>query len=226
MKIEHMLLINSVSYLPMPLRKLPEAFGLVTTNSWYPHYFYKDTNLNYVGPIPDVTYFGAYEMSISERREFMTWYDDQKNKVFDNKLVLQKYWQDYVTVLTKACQIFGRVFMEIGNIEIILESFNIASACNNVLRKRFLKPNTIGLIPAGGYSCNNNYSKKALMWLLHMEQMDGCRIKHARIGREYKPPELAKYSVDVYCSETKIIYEFWAVFRTGIPVNSFVISAQ
>ena len=88
--------------------------------------------------------------------------------------------------------------MEFGNIDVILDSFTIVSACNKVLRKRFLKPNTIGLIPAGGYSCNNNYSKKALMRLLHMEQMDGCRLMHARNWREYRPPELAKYNVDGY----------------------------
>jgi len=162
MKIEHMLFIDSVSYLPMPLRKLPEAFGLPVNKSWYPHYFNTSTNLNYVGPIPDVSYFGVDEMGISERREFMTWYDDEKNRVFDNKLVLEKYCQDDVTVLRQACQIFRREFMEIGNIEVFLQSFNIASACNKVLRKLFLKPNTIGLIPAGGYSCNN-YSKKTLM---------------------------------------------------------------
>jgi len=82
--------------------------------------------------------------------------------------------------------------MQIGNIEVFLESFTIASACNKELRKRFLKPDTIGLIPDSGYSCNNNYSKKALMWLLLMEQTDDCRIMHARNGREYRPPELPK----------------------------------
>jgi len=80
MKIEHMLFIDSVSYLPMPLRKVPEAFGLDTTKSWYPNYFNKNTNLDYVGPIPDVSYFDVDEMSVSERREFMTWYDDHKIK--------------------------------------------------------------------------------------------------------------------------------------------------
>ena len=34
------------------------------------------------------------------------------------------------------------------------------------------------------------------MWLLHMEQMDGCRKMHARKVREYRPSDLAKYSVD------------------------------
>jgi len=78
MKIEHMLFIDSVSYLLMPLRKLPEAVGLQVNKSWYPHYFNTSTNLNYVGPIPDVLYFGVDEMGISERREFMTRYDDEK----------------------------------------------------------------------------------------------------------------------------------------------------
>ena len=64
MKIERMLFIDSVSYLPMPLRKVPEAFGLGTTKSWYPHYFNKNTNLDYVEPIPDVSYFRVDEMSI------------------------------------------------------------------------------------------------------------------------------------------------------------------
>ena len=117
MKIEHMLFIDSVLYLPMPLRKVPEAFGLDTTKSWYPHYFYKKTNLDYVGPIPDVSYFGVDEMSVCERREFMTWYNEQKNKVFDNKLVLEKYCQHDVTVLRQACRIFRREFILIGNIE-------------------------------------------------------------------------------------------------------------
>jgi hypothetical protein len=56
--------------------------------------------------------------------------------------------------------------------DVFVETIKIASACNKVFRKRFLKPDTIGLIPAGGYTCNNNYSKKAMMWLLHMEQTE------------------------------------------------------
>lgn len=100
----------------------------------------------------------------------MTWQNGQKYKVFDNKIVLEKYCQDYATVLKQACQIFRREF-DIGYIEGFLESFAIASACNKVLRKQFLKPDTIGLIP-NGYCCNNNYRMKALMWLVHMLQTE------------------------------------------------------
>ena len=77
-----------------------------------------------------------------------------------------------------------REFIQIGNIDVFLESVNIASACNKVMRKRFLKPNTIGLILSGGYTGNVNHSNKAIMWLVYREQIDGCTIRHARSGRD------------------------------------------
>ena len=215
MKIEHMVFLDSASYLPMPLRKLPEAFGLTVSKSWYPHYFNTRANLDYVGPIPAASFYGADEMSPSERSEFLEWYAGQQHAVFDNRRVLEQYCQDDVTVLRQACQIFRREFMEIGHIEVFLESFTIASACNKVLRKRFLKPDTVGIIPAGGYSCNNNYSKKALMWLLQVEQAERCSIRHARNGREVRLPEVPQFSVDGYCEETRTVYEFYGCFWHG-----------
>jgi len=38
-KMEDLVFLDSVSFLPCTLRKLPEAFGLQATKSWYPHYF-------------------------------------------------------------------------------------------------------------------------------------------------------------------------------------------
>ena len=132
--------------------------------------------MDYVRPIPDIKYFGPDEMNEAERKDFLSWYNEQKDIVFDNRRVLEHYCQHDVTVLRQACQIFRSDFIEIGNIEVFLEAVRIASACNKVLRKKFLKPETIGLLPPGGYSANNRYSNKALMWLLHMEQTDGCNI--------------------------------------------------
>jgi len=57
--------------MPMPLRKLPEAFGLQASKSLYPHYFNTKANLEYVGPIPDIKYYSADAMSKGERREFL-----------------------------------------------------------------------------------------------------------------------------------------------------------
>ena len=52
MKMEHLVFLDSVSFLPCSLRKLPEAFGLSASKSWYPHYYNTKENLNYVRPIP------------------------------------------------------------------------------------------------------------------------------------------------------------------------------
>jgi hypothetical protein len=105
-----------------------------------------------MGSMPGIECFGANEMGESERREFLAWYAERKDDVFYNRHVLEEYCQDDVTVLRESCQIFRRDFMEIGNIDVFLEAVTIDSAYNKVLRKRFLKPETIGLIHAGGYS--------------------------------------------------------------------------
>jgi hypothetical protein len=97
----------------------------------------------------------------------------------------------------------------------------IPSACNKVSHKKFLKPDTIGLIPSGGYTANNRYNKKALMWLLRKEQTNGCQIQHARNGREYRPAELAQYSVDGYCAETPTVYEFLGCYFHGCKCQHF-----
>ena len=184
--MEHLVFLDSVSFLPCSLRKLQEAFGLTASKSWYPHYFNTEENLDYVGPIPDASYYGANEMSESERRDFFAWYESQKKKgaVFDNRRVLETYCQDDVTVLRQACRVFRREFIQIGNIEVFLEAITIASSCNKVLRKQFLKPDTIGLIPTGGYSGSVSYSKKSLMWLVYRGKTDvGRKILHGRNER-------------------------------------------
>ena len=108
-----------------------------------------------------------------------------------------------------------REFLQIGHIDVFLEFVTIASACNKVMRKRFLKPNTIGLINPGAYTGNINYSKKAKMWLLYGEQTDGCTIKHSTNGRVCRLSEHPNRSVDGSCAETRTVYEFLGCFLHG-----------
>jgi hypothetical protein len=91
MKMEHLVLLDSVSFLPFPLRKLSEAFGLTAHKSWYPHYFNTEENLDYMGPIPDISYYGAKDMGESERADFLALYEGQRDRVFDNRFVLETY---------------------------------------------------------------------------------------------------------------------------------------
>jgi hypothetical protein len=87
--------------------------------------------------MPDTSYYGVDAMSHSGREEFLAWYEGQKCTTFNIKQVLESYCQDDVTVLRQACQIFRRNFLEIGNIEVFLETLTIASVCDKVFQKPF-----------------------------------------------------------------------------------------
>jgi len=54
LRMEHLVLLDSMSFLPFPLCKLTEAFGLSVAKSGYPHNFNteKKKNLDYLGPHP------------------------------------------------------------------------------------------------------------------------------------------------------------------------------
>jgi hypothetical protein len=75
MSFEHMKFIDSLRFLPFPLRKLSGAFGITASKSWFPHYFNSMENLNYVGQIPTRSYYGEKEMSVGEGTEFLAWYE-------------------------------------------------------------------------------------------------------------------------------------------------------
>ena len=62
--------------------------------------------MNYVGEIPDVSYYGAEAISTKERAEFVAWYEGQRFEVVDNRRILGAYYQDDVTVLRQACTVF------------------------------------------------------------------------------------------------------------------------
>jgi len=54
MKMEHLVFLDSVYFLPCALRKLPEAFGMQASKSWCPYYVNTKENLDYVGPMPAI----------------------------------------------------------------------------------------------------------------------------------------------------------------------------
>jgi hypothetical protein len=112
MRIDNLVFLDSVSFLPCALQKLPEAFGLTASKSWYTHYFNTSANMHYVGKMPDISFYGTDAMSDGERKGSMECYDGQKSVIFDNRRVLEDYCQADVTVLRQACQVFRRVYRD------------------------------------------------------------------------------------------------------------------
>ena len=80
--------IDSLNFLQMPLKSFPKTFGMnELKKGYFPHYFNKECNKNYVGPMPSKKHCGYNQMKPDERSKFLKWYEERvsENYVFDFK---------------------------------------------------------------------------------------------------------------------------------------------
>jgi hypothetical protein len=62
-KDSYLLLLNS-------LAKLTKGFGVDTQKSVFPHSFVNENNLDYIGPVPELKYFGN-KINLSEYNDYI-----------------------------------------------------------------------------------------------------------------------------------------------------------
>ena len=77
---------DSLCFLPMALSAFSETFGLTELKKgFFPHFFNRSENQEYVGPFPDAHYYDPDGMSTQRREEFDKWYKERKEEeiVFD-----------------------------------------------------------------------------------------------------------------------------------------------
>lgn len=101
-KIGRYRFLDSLNFFAAPLSKLPKMFNLsCASKGYYPHYFNTDENVDYVGPIPAIEYYGVDSMKDSDRTDFLSWYmlETQSNRVFNNKETLIFNW-----ILSSGCE--------------------------------------------------------------------------------------------------------------------------
>nr|XP_015834829.1 PREDICTED: probable DNA polymerase [Tribolium castaneum] len=208
--------LDSLNFIQLPLSKFPEAFKFEESKGFFPHFFNTNDNFNYIGPIPDKHYYGCDTMKTKERADFLTWHREQlaNNYVFNLKDEILKYCILDVNILRKGCLKFRECFLKINNnVDPFLESLTIASACNLVFRRNFLKSETIGIIPKNGYRCSDNQSKIAITWLSWLMQTENINISHAGNGREVRLN--GSLLVDGFCQETNTVFEFYGCWWHG-----------
>ena len=86
--------IDSLNFLQMPLKSFPKTFGMSELKKGYfPHYFNKECNKNYVGTMPSKRNYGYNQMKPDERVKFLKWYDDHvsENYIFYFKKEILEY---------------------------------------------------------------------------------------------------------------------------------------
>ncbi|CAG2245162.1 unnamed protein product [Mytilus edulis] len=217
-------MIDSLNFLPSALSKLPKMFGLdELQKGYFPHLFNRQENQSVVlEHLPDIKYYNPDGMKVDDREIFLEWYAANAHKKFDFKLELLKYCQSDVDILRRCCLKFRRLFMAMTTIDSNKDGIDpfekcitIASACNLVFRKNFLRPETIGIIPAQGYNPEEKHSIKALKWLRYVSKSKGIHIQHARNGGE---KNIGDYRVDGYHKSEdgeEIVFEYHGCFWHG-----------
>ena len=81
-----------------------------------------------------------------------------------------------------------------------MESYTLTHACSLVYRKKFLQPESMGIIPPWGYKLAKQYSHMGVIWIEYMAKKMGTRIQHARNGGE--KCIFNKYYVDGFIEPT------------------------
>ena len=213
--------IDSLNFIPMALAKFPKTFGQdEMCKGYFPHFFNKDENQDYVGPIPCQSYYGVDFMKPEAREKFMTWHQEQvdNNYVFDFRHEILKYCRSDVDILAECCKLYREMFKEAtdtGNDETGIDPFDtattIAGYCMQVYRTKFLQKDTIALLPQH-QQFKRKQSHEALQWLSYTAEKEEIRIQHARNGGEKR---VGNYYLDGYCEETHTAYEYQGCYWHG-----------
>ena len=104
---------------------------------YFPHYFNKECNKDYVGTIPSKKDYGYNQMKLDERSKFLTWYEERvsENYAFDfKKEILEYCWSD-VDILRRGIMKLREDFIQLENID-PLTYITIASVCMTIYRSK------------------------------------------------------------------------------------------
>jgi len=106
---------------------------------------------------------------------------------------------------------FSEFSLKLVKMEPFRQAITISSIRNKVFRTMFLKPDSVSIIPRGGYRMGDRQFVEALQWLAYI-----CRtrnnITHAGNGREVRLAGVPNVKVDGYCEETNEVFEYLGFF--------------
>ena len=217
-------MIDSLSFLNNRLANLPKMFGMTELKKgYYPHLWNTKENEDKVlDCLPDVKYYNCESMKDDDRRVFQKWYEEHKHDRFDSKEELIAYCRSDVDILRRCCTKVQKMFMQLTSetndegIDPFKSCITIASACMKAYRRKFLKPNTIALIPLKGYGGRDKQSFKAMQWIKYVSENEGRDIQHALNCGEAHVGQL-KIDGCYQSKDSKVAMEFLGCFWHGCP---------
>ncbi|XP_055345824.1 uncharacterized protein LOC129593479 [Paramacrobiotus metropolitanus] len=216
--------IDTLSFMPRSLSELPKDLGIdhLVLKGFFPYAFNTPANQNYHGPLPGKEYFDCSRMSGKKFEEIEKWYDEAVNTFGNNYNLLEeckKYCVNDVLVLRECCRITRKNFMDMFPGIDPFDSVTNPSAVLLAFQVHYLKPNTIGIIPPGGYGGRQNQSFKGFQWLSHIERQlqekqpeDFLQTARSAAGEKLLDDKIC---VDGFWEPTGTCYQFYGCFWHG-----------
>ncbi len=182
--------LDSLKFLPFPLKALPRAFGVEESKGYFPHSLNRLEFQNWRIDRPLEKDFEPEFMKESEFKDFESWYKREifepymnAKEMFDAGLItsddffcydiyeeMVKYCRQDVKVLRLCFMKFFQSFYEMTGCMPGIRNLTIASLCNTVWRCNFLQEYSVPLLPHNGYSGKDIQSKVALSWLKFLDE--------------------------------------------------------
>ena len=218
LKAYNIRLVDSLSFLNMPLSAFPKTFALhELAKGWFPFWANTTEFQNYVGPYLPLDYYRPGSMKPSQRSQFMTWYQEQVDtqQVFDFQKEMNKYCKSDVDILRRGCGEFMKQLLASDGINPFTEATTLAQACNKAWRKNSMPERSLGVISDAGYPHKTRFSMKGIRWVQSMAVITGKTIRHALNGGEI---QIGPYTVDGFEPESQTVYEFLGCWFHGCPV--------
>ncbi|KAK3708940.1 hypothetical protein QZH41_002810 [Actinostola sp. cb2023] len=208
---------DSLCFLPMALRKFSKTFNLPEEKGYFPHFFNTPANQDYVGSYPVLEFYGVETMKEEDAEKLRLWHTEQHGKTFHLQEELKHYCQQDVILLKRGVLEARRIFLDVTGFDPFVKCITLASACMWSYRYRFMPPNSIGIIPQGGYTPQDIQSLKAKKWLWRLEQQTpGLRL-HTCYSVEGETSILGA-KVDGYEPKTRTVYQFHGCFWHACPL--------
>jgi hypothetical protein len=114
--------VDSINFLGFPLAQMPGIFQLKDVRKGtFPHFFNREENWSYVGPLPDPADYGVDSMKPKVREEFLRWHHEQKGRTFHFKDEILAYCEDDVNILQESCNTFRQWLIGITSREEIVD---------------------------------------------------------------------------------------------------------
>ncbi|KAK3733444.1 hypothetical protein QZH41_018627 [Actinostola sp. cb2023] len=172
---------------------------------------------DYVGPYPVLEFYGVESMKEEDAEKLRLWHTEQLGKTFHLQEELKHYCQQDVILLKRGVLEARRIFLDVTGFDPFVKCITLASACMWSYRYRFMPPNSIGIIPQGGYTPQDIQSLKAKKWLWRLEQQTpGLRL-HTCYSVEGET-SIFGAKVDGYDPKTRTVYQFHGCFWHACPL--------